>query len=284
MYVVATPIGNLEDVTLRALRVLKEVRLIAAEDTRRTGRLLAHLAIDTPMTSLHAHNERTRLPRLLDLLAAGHSVALVTDAGTPLLSDPGSLLVRTVLEAGHVVEPIPGPSAITAALTMTGEGSHGFAFEGFAPVKANDRKSWFLRLLAHEHPVVFFEAPHRIERTLRQLADLAGPDRQVAVCREMTKIHEQLIRGSVGDVMVHSDVLQPQGEFTVILLPASEEAPTESVTDEAVWREFCDVTKNDHLGRRQAVALAARRLGVPTRVAYAALERHKATAQMADTP
>ncbi len=278
----ATPIGNLEDVTLRALRVLGEVHVIAAEDTRRTGRLLAHLGIDTPMTSLHAHNEHARVPRLLDLLATGHAVALVTDAGTPLLSDPGALLVRSVLDAGHPVEPIPGPSAITAALTMAGEGSHGFSFEGFAPVKSHDRNMWFLKLLAHDHPVVFFEAPHRIERTLRELAALAGMGREIVVCREMTKLHEQMIRGPVGDVMAHADIVHPQGEFTVILLPPGGDAANEAVSDQEVWREFCDLTKNDGLNRRQAVALAARRLGLPTRDAYAALERYKATVQMAD--
>jgi 16S rRNA (cytidine1402-2'-O)-methyltransferase len=158
---------------------------------------------------------------------------------------------------------------------MAGEGSRGFSFEGFGPVKSHDRKTWFLRLLAHDHPVVFFEAPHRIERTLREIAELAGVDRQVVVCREMTKMHEQMIRGPVGDVMEHADVVQPQGEFTVILLPPKDEVAG-AVSDEEVWREFCGLTKDEGLGRRQAVALAARRLGVATREAYAALERHKA--------
>lgn len=276
----ATPIGNLEDVTLRAVRVLREVRLIAAEDTRRTGRLLSHLGIDTPMTSLHAHNERDRLPRMLDLLASGHALALVTDAGTPILSDPGALLVRTVLDAGHPVEPVPGPSAITAALTMVGEGSRGFSFEGFAPVKSHDRTLWMLRLAAYDHPVVFFEAPHRIGRTLDELATVTGPSRPVAVCREMTKMHEQLIRGSLADVALHPDVVNPQGEFTIVLLPAEEEVRG-IATDEAIWMEFCSLTKDEGLSRREAVALAARRLGVATRDAYAALERHKAGRQLA---
>lgn len=280
----ATPIGNLEDVTLRAVRVLREVRLIAAEDTRRTGRLLSHLGLDTPMTSLHAHNERDRLPRMLDLLASGHALALVTDAGTPILSDPGALLVRTVLDAGYPVEPIPGPSAITAALTMVGEGSRGFSFEGFAPVKSHDRTSWLLRLAAYDHPVVFFEAPHRIGRTLQELAALTGPTRQVAVCREMTKLHEQLIRGPIVDVAAHADIAHPQGEFTIVLLPADEAEGRGAASDEAIWEEFCSLTKDEGLTRREAVALAARRLGVPTRDAYAALERHKAGRELAPQP
>lgn len=275
MYVVATPIGNLEDVTLRALRVLRDVRLIAAEDTRRTGRLLAHLGIDTPMSSLHAHNEHERVPRILDLLAAGHDVAMVTDAGTPLLSDPGTLVVRQVLDAGFRVEPVPGPSAITAALTMAGEGARGFSFEGFAPVKSNDRKGWMLRVLSSDHPVVFFEAPHRIARTLTELAETAGPDRRVALCREITKLHEELIRGPIGQVAEHASVKDAQGEFTVILLPGDTPA-TEAVSDEAVWQEFCDLTEREGLKRREAVALLARRLGMSTRDAYAAVERRKA--------
>jgi 16S rRNA (cytidine1402-2'-O)-methyltransferase len=279
---VATPIGNLEDVTLRAVRVLRDVRLIAAEDTRRTGRLLAHLGIDTPMTSLHAHNERDRLPHLLDLLASGHALALVTDAGTPVLSDPGALLVRTVLDAGFPVEPVPGPSAITAALTMIGEGARGFSFEGFAPVKSHDRMSWLLRLASYDHPVVFFEAPHRIGRTLEELAVQTGPSRGVAVCREMTKLHEQLIRGSIAEVAVHPDIVHPQGEFTVVLLPASNaEGLGTDVSDEAVWDEFCSLTKDMSLKRREAIGLVARRLGVATRDAYAALERHKVARNLA---
>lgn len=279
MYVVATPIGNLEDVTLRALRVLREVRLIAAEDTRRTGRLLAHLGIDTPMSSLHAHNEHERVPRILDLLGAGHRVAMVTDAGTPLLSDPGTLVVRSVLDAGFPVEPIPGASAITAALTMTGEGARGFSFEGFAPVKANDRKSWLSRLASYDHPVVFFEAPHRIARTLGELRDVAGADRPVAICREMTKMHEELIRGPLADVAAHSSVQNAQGEFTVVLQPAAHR-PAPAVSDQGIWDEFCDLTEKSGLGRRDAVALVARRLGMSTREAYAALERHKAGADV----
>lgn len=274
---VATPIGNLEDVTLRAVRVLREVRLVAAEDTRRTGRLLAHLGIDTPMISLHAHNERGRVPRVLDLLSAGHSVALVTDAGTPLLSDPGTLLVRGVLEAGFPVEPVPGPSAITAALTMTGEGSRGFTFAGFPPLKAKDRTSWMRQVTSYDHPAVFFEAPHRIARTLADLVRVAGPARNVALCREMTKLHEELVRGTLDEVARHDSVLQAQGEFTIVLLPQPETSTTVA-TDDDVWRSFCDVTESERIGRREAVALVARRLGLSTRDAYAALERYK-TAQ-----
>lgn len=273
LYVVATPIGNLEDVTLRAIRVLREAHLITAEDTRRTGRLLSHLGIDTRMSSLHAHNERDRIPKLLDHLAAGRDVALVTDAGTPILSDPGAVVVKAVRAAGFVVEPIPGPSAITTALAMAGEGAHGFTFTGFPPVKAGERKAWLARAVSHDVPAVFFEAPHRIARTLEEVASVAGAHREVVVCREMTKIHEEFLQGSLEDVRQHPSVIDAQGEFTVILLPDVSPAP--AADDHAVWQEFDRVTKDERLRRREAISLAARRLGLSTRDAYAALERRK---------
>ena len=174
LYVVATPIGNLEDITLRALRVLREVRVIAAEDTRRTAKLLAHAGIETPMVSLHAHNEAARLPALLERLAPGEPVAVVTDAGTPLLSDPGDQLIRAALDEGIVVEPVPGASAVLAALTMTGVPSSQFTFLGFPPVKQGPRRRWCEEAASYQHPVVFFEAPHRVRQTLEMLRDVAG--------------------------------------------------------------------------------------------------------------
>jgi 16S rRNA (cytidine1402-2'-O)-methyltransferase len=274
--VVATPIGNLEDVTLRALRVLREVNLIAAEDTRRTAKLLAHAGIETSMISLHAHNEHDRVPRLLERLSVGDHVALVTDAGTPLLSDPGAGLVRAALARGIRVEAVPGPSAVIASLMMTGEGAEGFTFLGFPPVKSGQRRSWLLAASAYPHPVVFFEAPHRVARTLADLRDGTGGHRQIRVCREMTKIHEELVQGSVDEVLAHPSVQHAQGEFTLVLLPGSAEPLEGEVTDEMVWSEFCSVTEKSSLKRREAVAVVARRMGLSTRDAYAALERHRA--------
>lgn len=273
LYVVATPIGNLEDITLRAIRVLREAHLISAEDTRRTGRLLSHLGLDTPMSSLHAHNERDRIPAVLELLQGGRDVALVTDAGTPLLSDPGSALVRAVLDAGLRVEPIPGPSAVTTALVMAGEGSHGFVFLGFPPVKAGDRKAWFARAVSHEVPVVFFEAPHRVARTFDDLIGLVGGDRRGLFCREMTKLHEELVRGPLAELRAHPSVVDAQGEFTLILLP--DDTTAAMADDEAVGLEFDRLTEKEGMRRREAVSLAARRVGMSTRDAYAALERRK---------
>ena len=276
LFVVATPIGNLEDITVRAVRVLREAQLITAEDTRRTGRLLNHLGIETRMSSLHAHNERDRIPRLLERLAAGDDVALVTDAGTPILSDPGAGVVKAVHAAGFRVEPVPGPSAITPALAMAGEGSQGFTFLGFPPARPGERKSWLARAISHDVPAVFFEAPHRIARTVEELASMTGADREVVICREITKLHEELIRGTLEEVGRHPSIVEAQGEFTVILLPDASPAP--AADDAAVWREFDRLTKHEGMRRREAISLAARRLGLSTRDAYAAVERRKADA------
>ena len=277
LYVVATPIGNLEDITLRALRVLREVRVIAAEDTRRTGKLLSHSGIDTPMVSLHAHNEAARLPGLLDRLRAGESIALVTDAGTPLLSDPGDQLIRAALAESIPVEPVPGASAVLAALAMSGIPSSRFTFLGFPPVKQGPRRRWCEEVAAYRHPVVFFEAPHRIGQTLAMLAEIAGDHRLIAVCREITKKHEELVRGSLADVVRHPSVTQPLGEFTCILEEPGPENPAPA-EDSVLLAEFDQMTKDGTFDRRDAMRSVARRFHVRTRDVFDALERRKAGA------
>jgi 16S rRNA (cytidine1402-2'-O)-methyltransferase len=276
LYVVATPIGNLEDITLRALRVLREVRVIAAEDTRRTAKLLAHAGIQTPMVSVHAHNEAARLPGLLDRLRTGESVALVTDAGTPLLSDPGDHLIRGALAEGIPVEPVPGASAVLAALTMSGVPASQFSFLGFPPVKQGPRRRWCEEAAAYRHPVVFFEAPHRILQTLEMLRDLAGAWRKVAVCREITKKHEELIMGSLGEVVVHPSITRPMGEFTCVLEVAEHDVPVAAATDEAMTAAFDEMTESGKLERRAAMSAVARRFQVRTRDVFDAVERRKA--------
>ena len=276
LFVVATPIGNLEDITLRALRVLREARVIAAEDTRRTGKLLAHAGIETPMVSVHAHNEVSRVPALLDRLRNGETVALVTDAGTPLLSDPGDHLIRTCLDEGIVVEPVPGASAVLAALTMSGVPATEFTFLGFPPVKNGPRRRWCEEASSYRHAVVFFEAPHRITETLRMLAEIAGPQRRASVCREITKKHEQLIRGTLAEVASDPAITTPVGEFTCILeTPALTEAPKDAV-EQDLLDEFDRITKNGTFERRAAMSEVARRLHVRTRDVFDALERRKA--------
>jgi 16S rRNA (cytidine1402-2'-O)-methyltransferase len=272
LYLVSTPIGNLEDVTLRALRVLREAAVVAAEDTRRTAKLLAHFEIATPLESLHAHNEQARIPALLGRLAAGESVALASDAGTPLVSDPGEHLVRAALAAGHRVEAIPGPSAVLAALVVSGVPlAGGFTFLGFAPGRDGERRRWLRAAGAEPRPVVFFEAPHRVRETLEAVRALLG-DRDVAVSRELTKLHETHLRGSVSAVL--SGLGEPRGEYTIVLAPAAPE-PTQPLTDGGAWAEFADLTTRGGLPRRDAVSAIARRHGVPARDVYAAIERGK---------
>lgn len=273
----ATPIGNLEDISLRALRVLREVRLIAAEDTRRTGKLLAHAGIQTPMVSLHAHNEAARLPAVLERLRQGEPVAVVTDAGTPLLSDPGDQLIRAALDEGIPVEPVPGASAVLAALTMSGVPSSQFTFLGFPPVKSGPRRRWCEDAAAYRHPVVFFEAPHRIRQTLEMLRDIAGDARRLSVCREITKRHEELIRGTLATATGHPAILEPIGEFTCVLEPAAVLDEVLEADQSNLVEEFDRITENGTFERRAAMSEVARRFHVRTRDVFDALERRKAS-------
>src|SRR5687768_11799820 len=218
LYVVSTPIGNLDDMTVRAINTLKAVGLIAAEDTRRTGQLLRHFGVTTPTTSLHEHNETEKLPALLEKLAGGVDVALVSDAGTPLVSDPGRRLIAAVIERGSRVVPIPGASAVLAALAACGYPADQFRFVGFAPSRSKDRKLWLDGLRAETDTIVFFEAPHRIRATLADIADLLG-DRPISLARELTKLHEEVIHTTASQVK-DMDLME-RGEFTVVLGPTS---------------------------------------------------------------
>src|SRR4029453_7776241 len=214
LYVVATPIGNLDDITLRAIKILKQVQLVAAEDTRRTGILLRHFGIETSILSVHEHNEHARIERIVSQLAKGESVALVTDAGTPGISDPGAALVAAIRAAGFGVEPIPGASAVAAAISASGVSSQGFTFLGFPPIRSKDRKSWLEQLseASRHRLVVFFEAPHKFRKTLEDLDKLVK--RPIIIGREITKIHEEFVCGTIPELLTRFEV--PQGEFTVL--------------------------------------------------------------------
>ena len=274
LFVVATPIGNLEDITIRALRILREVAIIAAEDTRRTAHLLARHAIATQTTSLHAHNEQQKTPALIQRLLAGESVALVSDAGTPTISDPGSQLIAAAIAAGIRVEPVPGPSAILAALTASGIAFDSFTFLGFPPTRAKDRARWFERLRQIGGVVVLFEAPHRIRRTLLDLRTVVG-DCHVVVGRELTKIHEQLVIGQISTVA--RERFPDRGEFTLVVdigQMQDYERP-ETPSDKAIAAKFGELTINNSRTRRQAIAELARRHKLAPNLVYAALERAK---------
>lgn len=278
LFVVATPIGNLEDITARALRVLGEVSLIAAEDTRRTAHLLARYAITTPTTSLHEHNEEKKGASLVERLRHGESIALVSDAGTPTVSDPGQRFIAAAIEAGIRVEPIPGPSAALAALAASGLPTDTFLFLGFPPIKSKDRLEWFDAVRSATRTVVFFEAPHRIHATLEQLLATVG-DCQVAIGRELTKAHEELVRGPISKVIL--DLLEARGEFTVVIDIGrmTNTATTEPAGDVEISKEFGVLTKTRALGRREAIARVARRHGRTSNDVYAAIERAKKLAE-----
>jgi 16S rRNA (cytidine1402-2'-O)-methyltransferase len=274
LYVVATPIGNLEDVTLRALRVLREVSVIAAEDTRRTARLLQHYSIHTPTTSLHEHNERTRTPALLDRLRKGESIALVSDAGTPVLSDPGALLVRTAHQQGIKVEPVPGPSAVAAIVSGAGAGADGFVFVGFPPSRSKARKNWLLTVATEPRPIVLFEAPHRIRELLVDMKEILG-DRLVVMGRELTKAHEELV---VRPISGHLNALtRPRGEFTLLVHPSDPRSDSEALLPSGpeLLSEFGELTDLQGLGRRAALQSLAVRHKLPSRQVYAMIENAK---------
>jgi 16S rRNA (cytidine1402-2'-O)-methyltransferase len=275
LFVVATPIGNLEDISARALRTLREVAVIAAEDTRRTSRLLARYAITTPTTSLHEHNEQQKTPALLERLASGEHIALVSDAGTPVISDPGQRLVRAAAQKGLRVEPIPGPSAVMAALAVSGFPADSFTFLGFPPTKGKARAEWFNRLKNAQQTVVFFEAPHRIRRTLGELTDISA-DLEVSICRELTKAHEELVKGPISTVV--QTLREPAGEYTVVVdigqLPdigGSGERPVRP-TEAALLNEFGLMTHNGAVSRRAAIAALASQYGMSVNEVYAMIE------------
>jgi len=275
LYVVATPIGNLDDITLRALKILKQVQLVAAEDTRRTGILLRHFGIDTSILSVHEHNEHARIERIVAQLAKGESVALVTDAGTPGISDPGAALVAAVRTAGFKVEPIPGASAVAAAISASGVASQGFTFLGFPPIRPKDRKTWFSHLSeASKHRlVVFFEAPHKVRKTLEELVLLVN--RPIIVARELTKLHEEFVSGLPGELLARFEA--PQGEFTIMIPPVDPALePVADISDDQVMEIFGQITELRQSGsKRDAARETGERLGLTAKQVYDIIERNK---------
>ena len=274
LFVVATPIGNLEDITVRALRVLREVALIAAEDTRRTSHLLARHAIATPTTSLHEHNEAAKSASLVARLQRGESIALVSDAGTPTVADPGQRLIREAIDAGIRIEAIPGPSAVLAALAASGLPTESFTFLGFPPTRAKDRTGWFERARQVGGTVVFFEAPHRIRQSLGDFHRLVG-ECDVVLARELTKVHEQLVRGPISAVL--HQPFEERGEFTVVAFIGltTEIATPAKLTSAEIAVRFGEMTANGVATKRRAVGMLAKRYSLAPNEVYEALEAAK---------
>lgn len=265
LYVVATPIGNIDDISVRAKAVLSAVDAVAAEDTRHTGALLARLGIRARLVSCHEHNEDARIPELLALLAEGRDVALVSDAGTPLLSDPGFRLVRAAAAEGMRVSPVPGSSALLAALSIAGLPSDRFLFEGFLPASGGARRSRIEALAERGETLVLFESVHRVGATLTELAGALGPDRPAVAGRELTKLHETVYRGTLGDLQAQLDA-DPgagKGEYTLVIGGAAESGHADAAETDRVLGVLLG-----YLGVRQAADAAAKILGVRKNEAY----------------
>ncbi|MTJ46674.1 16S rRNA (cytidine(1402)-2'-O)-methyltransferase [Dolichospermum sp. UHCC 0259] len=217
LYIVATPIGNLEDMTFRAVRILQAVDMIAAEDTRHTGRLLQHFQVKTPQVSYHEHNSNSRIPELLEHLQYGKAIALVSDAGMPGISDPGYELIKACIDNGITVVPIPGASAVITALSAAGLPTDRFIFDGFLPAKSQQRQKYLESLQGESRTLVFYESPHRLRDTLADLGTILGSDRSIVIARELTKLYEEFWRGSIGDAIADYTQREPQGEYTLLV-------------------------------------------------------------------
>lgn len=265
LVLVATPIGNLSDLSPRAVDTLRAAAVVCCEDSRRTGRLLQHAGISgTHLIVVNDHTEAERTPEVLARLAAGDTVAVVTDAGTPGISDPGERLVRAAIEAGHEVSAVPGPVALVAALVTSGLPSARFVFEGFLPRAGADRAARLTELAAERRTVVLYEAPHRLARTLADLADACGADRRIAVARELTKRHEEVWRGSLGEATARAGERAPIGEHVLVLEGAPPPPPADDdLVGAALRRHLAAGTSV-----RDAAAAVAAELGVPKRRAY----------------
>lgn len=265
LYIVGTPIGNLEDMTFRAIQVLRHAQTIAAEDTRHTGKLLQHFQITTPQVSYHDHNRRSRHPELMQRLQRGETIALVTDAGMPGISDPGYELVKACVEQGIPVVPIPGVSAVTTALSASGLPSDRFAFEGFIPAKAQERRNYLETIRTEPRTLVFYEAPHRIKALLRDLAEILGGDRSIVLARELTKLHEQFWRGTLLEANQYYQTHEPQGEFTIVL--SGYEAVEPLLSESALKAELQQLLQQG-LSRSQASRQLAQQTALSRRQIY----------------
>lgn len=264
--VVGTPIGNLEDMTFRAVRTLQEVDLIAAEDTRHTGKLLAHFQITTPQISYHEHNRQSRIGEVLHhLQTRQHAVALVSDAGMPGISDPGYELIAACVEAGVPVVPVPGPTAAITALCVAGLPSDRFVFEGFLPVKGKERTARLDLLAQEERTILLYEAPHKLLKTLGDLATALGSDRPVTLGRELTKRFEEFWRGTLGGALAHYQTTAPKGEFTLVIQGAARAAPV--LSNDAIRAELEQLLQQG-MSRADASRQLAKATGQPKKMIY----------------
>lgn len=265
LYIVATPIGNLEDMTFRGVRILQTVNLIAAEDTRHTGKLLQHFQIKTPQISYHEHNRQSRIPELLEYMANGQAIALVSDAGMPGISDPGYELVIACIDAGITVVPIPGASAVITALSAAGLPTDRFVFEGFLPAKAAKRREYLESLQTESRTLIFYESPYRLQESLQDLATVWGGDRQIVLARELTKLYEEFWRGTIAEAIAHYSQREPQGEYTLVVDGNPPVHP--QLTEEQLKAELLQIMTQG-ISRSQASRQLAKITSLPRRQLY----------------
>jgi 16S rRNA (cytidine1402-2'-O)-methyltransferase len=273
LYIVSTPIGNLEDITLRALRVLKEVSVIACEDTRQTQKLLNHFDISTKTVSYHEHNELERSAELIVRLEDGESIAVVSDAGTPGISDPGYRLITLALRHNIPVVPIPGASAILSALTASGLGTDHFEFCGFLSAKHGQRKTELELISAREHTVIFYEAPHRIAETLEDIVEIMGPQRKVVLARELTKLHEEFLRGAASDVFEQLRKREGGVKGEIVLLIAGAERGATQIKPQDLSSRLDAIMREQDLDEKAALKVLAKESGIGKSELYRELQR-----------
>ena len=270
LYVVATPIGNLEDITYRAVRVLREADLIACEDTRHTAKLLTHYGIEKPTVSYHEHNEAARAEELVEKLEQGLNVAQVSDAGMPGISDPGYRVIRLAIERGIQVVPVPGASAVIAALAASGLATDSFQFLGFLPARSGERRTMLESLRAAEQTTVLYEAPHRVVETMRDVVEILGAERPVVIARELTKIHEEFLRGSAAAVLKKLEQREVKGEITLLIGKAEGKVQR---AEKDIAARLQQIMREQQIDENAALKVVAKEMGVSKSEAYRELQR-----------
>lgn len=270
LYICGTPIGNLQDITIRVLNILKEVKLIAAEDTRHTKKLLIHYQINTKVTSYHEYNKFKKAPYLVEILKNGQDIALVSDAGMPGISDPGYVLINLALNNNIKIIPIPGVSALITALVVSGLATDKFVFEGFLPRKIKERKRYFKRLKNEERTIIFYETPHRLKRALKDMLEILG-DRKIVIARELTKKYEEIIRGKLNLVLSEMNTKEIKGEITLVVQGGIKEKGNDTIDflkDECIMEKYLKKLKNQGYSNKDIIKITQEKLNIPKNLIY----------------